>query len=213
MDIPERLGGIKVEDVPKLARHAAREANPLYPVPVLRDENELRGIYYKVMERESMDIGSILEKQRAYFASGATLPVEERIAALKRLREAVRRRRDDIARALREDLGKSDYEGFMCESGLALTEISWMIGHVRALSRERTVATPLAQFASRSYEKPGPYGNVLIMSPWNYPFLLTIDPLADAIAAGDAQKLEVYLRAGREAKEAIDAANPGQPSD
>ncbi len=60
-----------------------------------------------------------------------------------------------------------------------------MIKHTGKLAKEHTVHTPLAQFASRSYKKPSPYGNVLIMSPWNYPLLLTIDPLADAIAAGN----------------------------
>ena len=60
-----------------------------------------------------------------------------------------------------------------------------MLKHVRSFAREKTVYTPLAQFHSRSFVKPSPYGVTLIMSPWNYPFLLTIDPLADAIAAGN----------------------------
>lgn len=154
------------------------------------DAAELEKIYYTVMDRgDSMDIETILEKQRTFFASGATQPPKARIAALKRLREAIKRHEKDIAEALKEDLGKSDYEGYMCETGLALTEITWMIRHARSLSREKTVATPLAQFSSRSYVKPVPYGNVLIMSPWNYPFLLTIDPLADAIAAGNTAVL------------------------
>lgn len=132
-----------------------------------------------------MDIDEILEGQRAYFRSGATLPVEFRVARLRDLYNAVKRHEDEICRALSEDLGKSDFEGFMCEVGLALTEISYMIRHTRRFAREHRVRTPLAQFASRSYKKPSPYGNTLIMSPWNYPFLLTIDPLADAIAAGN----------------------------
>ena len=82
-------------------------------------------------------------------------------------------------------MGKSDYEGFMCETGLVRSEISYMLRHVRRYAREKTVYTPIPQFASRSYCKPTPYGNVLIMSPWNYPFLLAMDPLADAIAAGN----------------------------
>ena len=73
----------------------------------------------------------------------------------------------------------------MCETGLVLTEITYMLKHVRSFAREKTVYTPLAQFHSRSFLKPSPYGVTLIMSPWNYPFLLTIDPLADAIAAGN----------------------------
>jgi aldehyde dehydrogenase (NAD+) len=73
----------------------------------------------------------------------------------------------------------------MCESGLVLSEITYMIHHTRRFARRKTVYTPLAQFASHSYRQPVPYGNTLIMSPWNYPFLLTIDPLVDAIAAGN----------------------------
>ena len=70
-------------------------------------------------------------------------------------------------------------------SGLVLTEISHMIRHTKKYARRKTVYTPLTQFASHSYKQPVPYGNTLIMSPWNYPFLLTLDPLADAIAAGN----------------------------
>lgn len=132
-----------------------------------------------------MKIEEIMEKQRAFFQSGATLPVEFRIRMLKKLRSAVQAHEKDIADALKSDLGKSDYEGFMCETGLVQSEISYLIRHTRGFARERRVHTPLAQFASRSYRKPSPYGTVLIMSPWNYPFLLTIDPLADAIAAGN----------------------------
>lgn len=137
-----------------------------------------------------MNINEILDAQRNYFYSGATIPVEFRIRMLKKLYKAVKKYEKEINTALRADLGKSYYEGFMCESGLALTEISYMIRHVKKFSRERRVKTPLAQFASRSFIKPSPYGNVLIMSPWNYPFLLAIEPLADAIAAGNTVVLK-----------------------
>lgn len=132
-----------------------------------------------------MKIDEILESQRRYFRSGATLPVSFRIEMLKKLRNAVEKYENEIGEALRKDLGKSDYEGFMCETGLVKSEISYMIRHTRRFASKHRVYTPLAQFASSSYKKPCPYGNVLIMSPWNYPFLLTIDPLADAIAAGN----------------------------
>ena len=132
-----------------------------------------------------MNIEEILEQQRAYFHSGATLPVSFRIENLKKLYAAVQKYEREISEALTEDLGKSDFEGFMCETGLVLSELHYMIRHTRKFARERRVHTPLAQFASRSYQKPTPYGNTLIMSPWNYPFLLTMDPLADAIAAGN----------------------------
>lgn len=132
-----------------------------------------------------MNIDEILESQRKYFRSSATLPVKFRIEMLKKLYSTVKKYETEIGLALTKDLGKSEFEGFMCETGLVLTEISYMIRHTRKFASEHRVHTPLAQFASRSYKKPSPYGNVLIMSPWNYPFLLTIDPLADAIAAGN----------------------------
>ena len=133
----------------------------------------------------SQEIQSLLEKQRAYYRSGATIPVKFRVDQLKKLYETVKKYQDEINDALTSDLGKSHYEGFMCESGLVLTEISYMLKHTKKFAKRKTVATPLAQFHSHSYKQPVPYGNALIMSPWNYPFLLTLDPLADAIAAGN----------------------------
>ena len=134
---------------------------------------------------ESKEIDIILESQKEFFRSGATLPVDFRIEMLKKLYSAIEKHEEDIAKALTEDLGKSSFEGYMCEIGLAKSEISYMIRNTRRLSAKRRAKTPLALFAASSYQKPCPYGNTLIMSPWNYPFLLTIDPLADAIAAGN----------------------------
>ncbi len=133
----------------------------------------------------SQEIQALLEKQRVYYRSGATIPVKFRVDQLRKLYETVKKHQNEINDALKSDLGKSHYEGFMCESGLVLTEISYMIKHTRKFAKRKTVATPLAQFHSHSYKQPVPYGNTLIMSPWNYPFLLTLDPLADAIAAGN----------------------------
>jgi len=131
------------------------------------------------------EIMSLLDKQREYYRSGATLQVKFRIEKLKMLYETVKKYQAEINDALTSDLGKSPYEGFMCESGLVLTEISYMIRHTKRFARRRTVRTPLAQFPSHSFRQPVPYGNTLIMSPWNYPFLLTLEPLANAIAAGN----------------------------
>ena len=132
-----------------------------------------------------MNIDLLLENQRKFFRSGATLPVEFRISMLKKLQSAVEQHEADISAALKADLGKSDFEGFMCEIGMVKSELSYLIRHTRRFAAKRRVHTPLAQFASSSYQMPTPYGNVLIMSPWNYPLLLTLDPLADAIAAGN----------------------------
>lgn len=135
------------------------------------------------MTRE--EISNILFAQRRYFKSGATLPVVHRIAALRALRDALRRNEAKIAEAVEHDLGKSAFESYMCETGLVISEIGHMLRHIKRYAKEKTVTTPLAQFASRSYVKPVPYGNVLIMSPWNYPLLLTFSPLVDALAAGN----------------------------
>lgn len=135
------------------------------------------------MERQ--EISLIVERQRKYFLSGKTLPVKFRIEMLKNLYSSVKSKENKIAEALNKDLGKSEYEGFMCEIGLVLSEISYMIKNTRRFSKPERVKTPLAQFASKSYVAKDPYGTVLIMSPWNYPFLLTIDPLVNAIAAGN----------------------------
>lgn len=131
------------------------------------------------------EIQDLLNSQRSFFAGGATLASEYRINALKKLKNSIKAHESDIMAALKADLGKGSQESYMCEVGLTLSEISFMLSHVKHFMRERTVATPLAQFASRSYVKPSPYGNVLIMSPWNYPFLLTMEPLVDALAAGN----------------------------
>ena len=90
-----------------------------------------------------------------------------------------------LTAALKTDLGKSRQESYMCEIGLVKSEISYMLSHIGRFSREHRVPTPLAQYISRSFVKTSPYGNVLIMSPWNYPILLTLEPLVDAIAAGN----------------------------
>ncbi len=134
---------------------------------------------------DKLDIKEILKAQRAFYNSGKTHDVAFRIAALKKLYRAVKDNEELIAKALYEDLGKSRYEAFMCEIGMVLSEISYMIKHTKRFAKKHYVYTPLAQFAATSYKKATPYGNVLVMSPWNYPFLLTIDPLCDAIAAGN----------------------------
>lgn len=131
------------------------------------------------------EIKNILSSQRKYFSTGSTLNVNTRIAALTKLKDSIIKHETEIQEALRRDLGKSNFESYMCETGLVLSEISYMLKHTRSFAREKTVLTPLAQFHSQSYKKPSPYGVVLIMSPWNYPFLLTLDPLVDAIAAGN----------------------------
>lgn len=130
-------------------------------------------------------IASLLDKQREYYKSGVTIPVNFRIEQLKKLYAAIKKYENEILQALHTDLGKSDYESFMCEIGLVLSEITYMIRHTKKFAKRKTVFTPITNFHAHCFKQPVPYGNTLIMSPWNYPFLLTVDPLADAIAAGN----------------------------
>ena len=131
------------------------------------------------------EIKDILQQQNHFFSSGKTIPAEFRLKQLESLKEAMIRHEADLAAALKEDLGKSRMESYMCEIGLTLSELTWMQKHLRSLMRSKCVSTPVAQFAAKSFRSPSPYGTVLIMSPWNYPVLLTLDPLIDAIAAGN----------------------------
>ncbi|MBR3864679.1 MAG: aldehyde dehydrogenase [Clostridia bacterium] len=128
---------------------------------------------------------SILESQREYFLSGATLPYSFRKKMLQKLYDGVIKYKDEVLLALKSDLGKCKTEAYMCEVGLVLSEISYLIKNLKKFMAKSVVKTPIAQFKAKSYSVCSPYGNVLIMSPWNYPFLLTIEPLADAIAAGN----------------------------
>ena len=140
------------------------------------------------------EIKQTVDAQRSFFSTGVTLNIAFRIHALKKLKTYIQTHEAEISAAIEHDLGKSAFESYMCESGLVLSEISYMLKHIHSLAKEQRVRTPLAQFHSRSFKKPSPYGVTLIMSPWNYPFLLTIDPLVDAIAAGNTAiiKLSAY---------------------
>lgn len=135
-------------------------------------------------------IAKMVDTQREYFKSGQTYDVKFRIKHLKKLYEIIKKYQSEISDALHADLGKSEYEGYMCEIGLVLSELTYMIKHTKIFAQEISVKTPLSQFHSRSYKKPSPYGNVLIMSPWNYPFLLTIDPLINAVSAGNTAMIK-----------------------
>ena len=138
-----------------------------------------------VIQEALMDISQIVARQREFFLSGKTLDVGFRIEALNRLRDALRSHEKQINDALYADLRKSPFETYMTETGMVLDEIRHELRHVRSWARIKKVKTPLAQFPSRSFIVPEPYGVVLIMSPWNYPLQLCLEPLVGAIAAGN----------------------------
>ena len=128
---------------------------------------------------------NILNRQREFFKSGKTLPVKVRLEYLKKLKEVIKANEQEIFDAIYKDLGKSSTEAYMCEVGLSLDEISYFQKNLKKFAKDKTVFTPITNFHARSYIKSVPWGNVLIISPWNYPFLLSIEPLIDAIAAGN----------------------------
>lgn len=132
----------------------------------------------------------ILEKQRAFYRSGRTIPVKFRMEQLRRLYHGIRKYEKDICCALEKDLGKSAYEAYLCEIGICLSELSWLMRHLKAFVRRKRRPCALAQLPGRCYTQAVPYGNVLIMSPWNYPLLLALEPLADALAAGNTAILK-----------------------
>ena len=131
------------------------------------------------------ELQALIDTQRAYFNAGHTLPAASRLTQLQNLRTALLQYEPRIYEALRKDLGKSQTEAYMCELGMVLSELSYMLSHVKHLVKPRRAATPLAQFAARSFQLPCPRGVTLIMSPWNYPLMLSLDPLVDALAAGN----------------------------
>ncbi|MBQ2925947.1 MAG: aldehyde dehydrogenase family protein, partial [Ruminiclostridium sp.] len=130
-------------------------------------------------------IQRIVARQREYFRSGATRPVSARIKALKKLQQEIRNREGILLDALKADLHKCPFEGYMCEVGMCLDELGYLIKNTPQWAKPQKRPTPIAQFKSKSYELPEPYGVTLVMSPWNYPILLSLDPVFGAVAAGN----------------------------
>ena len=130
-------------------------------------------------------IRALLNEQRRYFRTGATLPVSARIQALSRLERAILAHEQKLYQALHADLGKSRAESYLCEVGLVLSELRYVKRRLKGWSRKKWVLPSLAQLPGRCFIQPEPYGVVLILSPWNYPVLLTLEPLIGALAAGN----------------------------
>lgn len=131
------------------------------------------------------DIKALVKNQKEYFYTGSTLSVEVRKEALKNLKNEIKRNEDNIFKALEEDLNKSEFESFATELAMVYEEINDAIKNIYKWCRKKKVKTPLAQFKASSYIYKEPYGNVLIIAPWNYPFQLVMSPLVGAIAAGN----------------------------
>ena len=131
------------------------------------------------------DIKSLINKQRDYFYKGETLNPEFRLKALRALKEGIRKHEVEIFEALVKDLNKPGFEAYATEIGFVYTELNEMIRKLPRWVKPKRARTPLTQFKSASYIVSEPYGVVLIMSPWNYPFQLSIAPLIGSIAGGN----------------------------
>ena len=131
-----------------------------------------------------------IERQRAWFLAGHTLPVANRIDALKQLRATIVRRHEAIETAMQADLGRCNMESFLAETVLLLDSLDKAVAHVRRWAAPRRVRSCLLNVPSRDRLVPEPYGVSLILSPWNYPFLLSLGPLIAALSAGNCAVLK-----------------------
>lgn len=130
-------------------------------------------------------IKETINNQRLYFESGATKGLNFRLDKLRILRKAILDNEEEITEALKKDLGKAAFESYATEVGIVLEEIRYTVKYLPKWIKRKRVKTPMAQFLSSSYIYSEPYGETLIISPWNYPFQLAILPLIGAIAAGN----------------------------
>ncbi len=169
---------------------AADSINYSAPVTLTNDEikailNQITNYQLPITNQESQ-IRDIVAAQRRFFRTGETLPVKWRIKQLKRLKEAVLAHQDELVGALCEDLGRSELEAYLCDIGPIITEVNEMISGLRRWSRPEIHFSGLMCWPSiftRVYKMP--YGVSLVISPFNFPILLTIGVVAAAMCGGN----------------------------
>lgn len=145
------------------------------------------------VEQQSLNLDSvpnIVAQLRKTFIGGATRPYQWRVEQLKRLKAMTIQKHDAIHAALKVDLGKPDFESTLTETGTTISEINYVLKHLRRWMLPGKVATPISNQPGRSKVLREPLGVVLIIAPWNYPFQLMISPLVGAIAAGNCAVLK-----------------------
>ncbi|MCR6109895.1 aldehyde dehydrogenase [Bacillus sp. A301a_S52] len=135
-------------------------------------------------------IQTLIQKQKQYFYSGETKGLSFRKAQLTKLKEAIKKREQDIMDALKKDLNKGQQEVFFTEIGFLYSELKDMMKNVDYWAEPRKVKTPISHMGGKSYIYKEPYGVTLIISPWNYPFQLCLGPLIGALGAGNTAILK-----------------------
>ena len=135
-------------------------------------------------------IRDMLKRQKSFFEKGYTKDINFRIEALKKLKHNIKMNETNIFKALKIDLNKSEFETFITEIGIVYDEINGAIKNIKKWSKSKKVKTSITNFLASSYIYNEPYGVVLIMAPWNYPFQLIMAPLVGAISAGNCVLLK-----------------------
>ena len=130
------------------------------------------------------NIERIIVAQREFFASNATLDRKFRKEQLKKLQRALKEWEKPLCDALWKDLHKSQEEAILTELSIVAGEVKNHISHLRSWMKSSSASTPLKMMPSRSRMVSEPLGNSLIISPWNYPIQLLLNPLVGAISAG-----------------------------
>ncbi len=144
------------------------------------------------MERE--EIRLILENQKRFFETGKSLDIRFRINVLKRIKSLITEHEQDIKDALWKDFHKPACEVISSETQFVIKELNLAIRKLRSWAKPKRVRTPLVHFIARSYISPQPYGQVLVLSPWNFPFQLSFVPVMSALAAGNCVVLKMSQR-------------------
>ena len=133
---------------------------------------------------------SIIDNQINYFSSKKTIDIASRINSLKKLLKEIKASENEIELALYKDLGKSKGESYLTEINFVYTEINIALKNIKKWTKRKAVKSSLINFPSSDYIVPEPYGLTLHISPWNYPFQLSIAPLIGAVAAGNTVVLK-----------------------
>ncbi len=139
---------------------------------------------------DSMQLRTLVERQRAHFRSGQTLDVAFRRRVLASLRAAISAQQSALLAALKEDLRRPTAEAFVSEIAVVLHEIDTASRHLQRWARPRRIHSPLIVQPASSWISPEPFGSVLVISPWNYPVQLSLSPLVAALAAGNCVVLK-----------------------
>lgn len=137
-----------------------------------------------------LNFTSLLLQQRQYFNSGATRPLAFRLEQLKKLKALIRDYEPQILQALRQDLHKPNFEGYLAEILASTREIDYALRHLAQWTKPRPVPISLETFPAQARIYADPLGVVLIISPWNYPFGLALSPLVGALAAGNCAMIK-----------------------